>query len=282
MTFNARSNSGCWTCRLRKKKCDEDHPACSACHSLSLPCHGYGPRPDWMDGGSEEHKMAANFRGIVKVSNRQKRQHHGRQRGRAIDKQIVTSLVTGRFPKSAVLGTICLSIMLRKVVESNLSRQPQSSSTASPISSRTSSTYHEPPTTLGSTLEDEQILLMHYLDHVFVLQFPFYEPTIKEGGRGWLLSILMRTKPLYYAALTLAAYHRQVSMCTVTQKTAKCTLDELLENHTLAMSELRGYLSGCGAGVISDSISHQVEVLASMTLLISLEVSAFRNPQTVK
>lgn len=49
---------------------------------------------------------------------------------------------------------------------------------------------------------------MHFLDHVFPLQYPVYKPGIQEGGRGWLLSALTQTKPLYHAALSLSAYHR--------------------------------------------------------------------------
>ncbi|KAI0146129.1 fungal-specific transcription factor domain-containing protein [Xylariaceae sp. FL1272] len=33
-----RSRSGCQQCRQRKRKCDEQHPSCSACLQRSLPC----------------------------------------------------------------------------------------------------------------------------------------------------------------------------------------------------------------------------------------------------
>ncbi|GIC88406.1 Zn(II)2Cys6 transcription factor [Aspergillus udagawae] len=40
-----RSRSGCYTCRLRRKKCDEERPACTACTKLGLKCD-YKP-PQW-------------------------------------------------------------------------------------------------------------------------------------------------------------------------------------------------------------------------------------------
>jgi len=49
-----RSLNGCWICRLRHKKCDESLPWCENCLSLGLKCAGYGPRPEWMDGGTLE------------------------------------------------------------------------------------------------------------------------------------------------------------------------------------------------------------------------------------
>jgi len=36
-----------------------------------------------------------------------------------------------------------------------------------------------------------------------------YKPGILEGGRGWLLNLLLRTEPFYHAALALSAYHRR-------------------------------------------------------------------------
>lgn len=56
---------------------------------------------------------------------------------------------------------------------------------------------------------DDSVLLMHFLDNVFPLQYPMYKSGILEGGRGWLLTLLLRVKPLYHAALALRAYHRR-------------------------------------------------------------------------
>lgn len=56
---------------------------------------------------------------------------------------------------------------------------------------------------------------MHFLDHVFSLQFPVYRPSIQDGGRGWLLSALLQTKSLYHAALALSAYHRRTAASAV-------------------------------------------------------------------
>ncbi|KAM3504755.1 hypothetical protein MY10362_003364 [Beauveria mimosiformis] len=53
---NQRSKSGCWTCRLRRKKCSEDGMPCSNCRSRGVVCHGYGPRPAWKDRGQREQQ----------------------------------------------------------------------------------------------------------------------------------------------------------------------------------------------------------------------------------
>ncbi|KAF2149829.1 hypothetical protein K461DRAFT_287613 [Myriangium duriaei CBS 260.36] len=48
-----RSRSGCFTCRLRRKKCDEVKPSCKACKHLGLVCDY--KRPTWW-GNSEARK----------------------------------------------------------------------------------------------------------------------------------------------------------------------------------------------------------------------------------
>src|SRR5438552_2176273 len=63
MAVEVRSRNGCWTCRARRKKCDETRPNCSQCVTLSIDCHGYGERPCWMDGGARERAEIA----IVKM-----------------------------------------------------------------------------------------------------------------------------------------------------------------------------------------------------------------------
>ncbi|EEA21830.1 DNA-binding transcriptional regulator ume6 [Talaromyces marneffei ATCC 18224] len=49
-----RSRSGCYTCRLRRKKCDESHPSCRTCNNLCVKCEY--ERPDWWSS-SEQRKV---------------------------------------------------------------------------------------------------------------------------------------------------------------------------------------------------------------------------------
>lgn len=67
-----RNKQGCWTCRLRKKKCDGGRPHCLLCESLLITCYGFGPRPDWMDNGEKEKEVANSLKDIVKYTSRRK------------------------------------------------------------------------------------------------------------------------------------------------------------------------------------------------------------------
>lgn len=43
-----RSRTGCWICRLRKKKCTEEKPACYNCQRLKLDCYYHVIKPDFV------------------------------------------------------------------------------------------------------------------------------------------------------------------------------------------------------------------------------------------
>ena len=53
-----RSKNGCWTCRVRRKKCDESDYPCSNCLQRAVFCHGYGSKPQWKDKGVRERREA--------------------------------------------------------------------------------------------------------------------------------------------------------------------------------------------------------------------------------
>ncbi|EKM58499.1 uncharacterized protein PHACADRAFT_193620 [Phanerochaete carnosa HHB-10118-sp] len=67
----ARSRStgrgGCWTCRVRRKKCDEervDGDSCKTCRRLGIDCLGWGPRrPDWM----RDKEKVAEYKASIKA-----------------------------------------------------------------------------------------------------------------------------------------------------------------------------------------------------------------------
>lgn len=117
----------------------------------------------------------------------------------------------------------------------------------------------------------EALLLMHYLDHVFPLMFSFYNPSIAEGGRGWLLGLLKQTKSVHDAALTLATYHRQMVLRETTTLINEPKAQEQI--YTLALQGLREHIEVIrsktpGVNGLKDSI----DIFACIIHLILLEV----------
>lgn len=120
--------------------------------------------------------------------------------------------------------------------------------------------------------EDQASLLMHFFDHVLPRQFRFYNPSVLEGGRGWLLSILIRTKPLYQVALSLAAYHQQSILIRGSGISCAASLAKLQERHIECIKELRTHLEKFPVGTQASSCEENIEVMACIVLLIALEV----------
>ncbi|KAJ6090338.1 hypothetical protein N7486_009153 [Penicillium sp. IBT 16267x] len=49
--------TGCWTCRARKVKCDDETPHCRRCRHSGWQCQGYGMRLGWSEtGGSPSYR----------------------------------------------------------------------------------------------------------------------------------------------------------------------------------------------------------------------------------
>ncbi|WWD00503.1 hypothetical protein V866_007419 [Kwoniella sp. B9012] len=77
-----RGKTGCITCRLRKKRCDEAKPICATCSRLGIECMGYGvKRPKWLKENDNAKKTKQSIKQIVLSRRSQKnktvhREHH--------------------------------------------------------------------------------------------------------------------------------------------------------------------------------------------------------------
>lgn len=233
MSKEARSKGACWTCKLRRKKCHEEKPACSACTSLTIPCFGYDSKPEWADGGAKQRAKEEELRIIIREL------ASLRRRGRR--KQVVVHVDDSRDVETQDenLSDAQLTEGLSKTENDDLDRDGfvnghsarQSSQDLIASANLETLQISEPEQNLTVDFleyDSQANLLMHYLDvvsavlpcfplsreetgniisdsfQVFPSQFPFYDPAPFGGGRGWLLLIILRTKPLYHAALSMA------------------------------------------------------------------------------
>ncbi|CAG7982334.1 unnamed protein product [Penicillium olsonii] len=48
--------TGCWTCRDRRVKCDDEHPHCRRCRRSGWVCKGYGLRLGWDPSAGRSHR----------------------------------------------------------------------------------------------------------------------------------------------------------------------------------------------------------------------------------
>ncbi|KAH6685822.1 fungal-specific transcription factor domain-containing protein [Plectosphaerella plurivora] len=114
----------------------------------------------------------------------------------------------------------------------------------------------------------EAELLMHYLDRIFMIQFPYYTEKGSLTSRGWLFWRLTKKGPLRQAALTLAAFHRQ----TLSQHGADALERLMLFYHMSSMRELRAVVSRHQVNRSAARHDEWIEFMACGTALISFEV----------
>lgn len=267
----------CWTCKLRRKKCDATKPTCRACESRDIPCYGFGDRPEWMNGGEEERAELNKIKDAVKKNNKRKRTEMSRSK---------TEEDQRKSQRTSVVNDEIQPIDPKHDWNDGRSEVQESTHeflegetpliTPDESSKQTLSTTPTPSGTRFLFGHDREFeLLMHYLDHVFALQFRFHSPSVASGGRGWLLWLLNDTLPLRHAALSLGALHQHSLLARSARgQRYHDTLNELNEHHNRALQELQIFLQSS----YEDSIGaesgrkRRLQILACGVQLISFEL----------
>lgn len=118
---------------------------------------------------------------------------------------------------------------------------------------------------------------MHFMDNVFPLQYPMYKPEVIEGGRGWLLSLLLKVKPLYHASIGLSAYHRGVVLRGMSS--GMCTNSSIAEQErhlAICLTEFQDAIKSaenCFYDIVNDSLMRPENGLAIMSCSVQLVFS---------
>ena len=258
MAKEARSKGACWTCRLRRKKCDERVLACVACTSNYLPCYGY-EKPDWADGGVKQKAKAEELRVTIREVASAKRSQLKQRK----PKLFADSAISVPGTKIVDVDNIIPDTFQLTIDNTQSKRPPHHFVEIREMFDEYSSDELATPQVLAHDPREE--LLAHYVDAVFPVQFPV-SPDSKTG-RVWLLPLIMQVKPLYHAAISIAAYHRNMMGQSIGDQ------NYWNIHHGLALKELRQYLGECHGYNLAVSLESNVEVLGTIVLLVSLEVN---------
>ncbi|KAF2716873.1 hypothetical protein K431DRAFT_234391 [Polychaeton citri CBS 116435] len=174
-----RSSSGCWTCKVRRKKCDGDNETpCKNCLSLCIPCRR-GAKPEWMDGGRRQMEKAEELKREVRAKSHHRFLHRG----------------TSVKPLGVCGKASPATFASPRAEESPRDIRTDASCPFQQTTPRDSNN--------GYQSSSENILLSFYSDTVFPFLLPFYQPSIAyEGGRAWV-SDFTTTSPVF----------RRVALC---------------------------------------------------------------------
>lgn len=205
-----------------------------------------------MDGGEKEKLVALELKDVVKRTSRRK----GVSR-------IDTSSIT-LAPKPTDISVKEFSPSLKtdlQITEDYFMLDSPPRGQSESYISNTSAELNSLPVPQSDGTDDsaqnveDAIFLMHFIDTVFSLQFPTYSPDVIDGGRGWLLVILLRSKPFYHAALAISSYHRRMIVLAETNQQFQIAAMSQQENHLGASLSL---------------INHQAEDYSTIDLGIAM------------
>ncbi len=162
-------------------------------------------KPDWMDGGPKQEAMAEQFKREIKQNAHLRRGEHVINASAA---QISAArTLIGTSPALLENRPKCLAAPICAISNAQNNGQgsietPNTSSQPELDLTRLEENTHQ-DTDLN---EADTILLMFYIDSVFPFQFPFYRPSLLEGGKAWILDLLLRSPVAQKSALCQSSY----------------------------------------------------------------------------
>ena len=201
-----RAKTGCITCRLRKKRCDEGKPKCAACERLGIECLGYGvKRPKWL---RDEH-AAKRTKLEIKEKVSQRRKGKQRQSGENVPSVWDTEQgdeATWTSPVRETGGTKALATVHPFSAPLNFITDPDLGDVWRILFGQ-QQPYVPQPTAGPSTLIPGQNYLHHYLNVVMPLQYRF---TGSMSIGDLVAPLAMSRSEVLTSVSSLAALHLSV------------------------------------------------------------------------
>lgn len=273
MYSKLRSFDGCWTCRVRRKKCAENRPVCDTCQALQITCYYEQEKPPWMDGGMRQTKMMEEIKAQIKrfATQKRKRQHleilqaeannlgHIDTESPATDIIEKTDTLTDFDPSPGHLGV---------AFTSEFSNDSSSVLQDSPMQNKTP---------IGQGEADKELhLLMIYLDYVFPYLFPHYRPSILAGGRGWILEILHTNKAVYHSAVSLSTSFYAIVLNNGDKAHDECTMQMIRKFESqieLGLKELHKEVNYINTNAPGFDMKKGLVVMQSILQMLFFEVA---------
>lgn len=281
-----RSIDGCWTCRLRRKKCDEAHPVCLACSALHIKCYYDQDKPEWMDGGEKQKEMAKQIKREVKRKAPFRFSRSFSHRYRDGDSEPVMGLLTR---PNAVRGSESRSpVFLLPPATPERDSRSSKKSAGEVAQLAASSERREPPDTEyipATTLPElDPGLMMYYFDYFFPFLFPLYRPPLSEGGRSWVFDLVIQSQAVQQTTLCLSAYFFSLTFETASPGHEECKIHswkKLLEHSSTAFRILEQELRILNEGGVQDHLPEAMRIMGSIIQLQRFEIAAcsFENCQ---
>ncbi|PNY23900.1 Zn(2)-C6 fungal-type DNA-binding domain protein [Tolypocladium capitatum] len=273
-----RSSGGCWTCRVRRKKCAENRPVCDTCQALEITCYFEDEKPDWMDGGPKQKDMGEAIKAQVKKQASQRR-----------DRKYLEMLESGTEMVSIDDDTETHASDRRGRLDgmsgaSDTDPSPRSHEMESMPGPNGASPPDAPWHSELFVRQDDPLcapdvdihFLMIYLDYVFPYLFPHYRPPVLAGGRGWILDVLQSNRSVYHTAISLASSFFAVVLANGEEEHAQCTasiVHKLQSQLELGLKELQKEMRALNTDKSGFDKRRALVVMQSIIQMLFFEVA---------
>ncbi|KAK6860408.1 hypothetical protein PG995_004044 [Apiospora arundinis] len=311
MAPGRKQGTGCWTCRLRRKRCDSVRPVCGSCKNLDIACHASAERPPWMDGGDGQRRMSDTIKQNIK--------HNAirRKERRILTHEHQAIVITTRRDFEAALKGATKDATTHSLASTAATAPGVGGSAGSDASSPSTHIKCSPaPSSIGPSEKSELPPLpaptdsrpvpntrgcssglcrsifaptylesvMASLDFVWPFLFPFYRPSLTDMGimgRQWLLSLLHQDKFTVHMGQSMCEYLLSLIAHNDGQELdCDCkalVLDRLVDKTDLALKAMQEEVSGVWHQGTETSLSERARIMGSIAQLLVVEVTIRRD-----
>ncbi|KAM5354864.1 hypothetical protein ACJ41O_001510 [Fusarium nematophilum] len=247
----SRTKTGCWTCRLRRKKCDENTPSCSNCVSRSLHCYGYGQKPAWMLG-KENWQQVLDSDEAKAIRNGAERAYTRRRQGKL---------------RQAPWST---GVLVQDLNE--LGRPAPAQGSSLDLSTRVDRTWSNCTQTLRDCdYSPNYQYVQTFLDVIFPLQWGFFDLS-RQPGRRWFFDTIVASEPIYHATCGMRISFESGLKTGYTNGHCDVT-PEVQVSRLLALQGLQAYISDMQQQKLNKAfLPKAIHAVAVILLLTSLEI----------
>ncbi|KAH8912745.1 hypothetical protein BR93DRAFT_922708 [Coniochaeta sp. PMI_546] len=245
----SRTKTGCWTCRLRRKKCDENIPACSNCVSRNLSCYGYGQKPAWMLG-KESWQQVLDSEEARAIRNGAERSYSHRRQEKM-----------PAVPWSA-------GVLVQDLKDF---AWPTHKTSVNPSTRPERLWSNNTQTVRDCNYTPNLQYVQTFLNLIFPLQWGFFD-LHRQPGRKWLFDMIIASEPMYHASFGLCVSFESGLKAGSTSGQCDVT-PEVRASRLHAMRGLQSYIADMRGGNLDQSLLPKaIQAVAVVLLLSSLEI----------
>lgn len=244
-------------------------PICGGCATLEIDCHYHAVKPDWMDNGQGQRQMMQQIKSQVKQSAK-------RRRGIAQMETIAKELYSMPAANPVDIAS--------NPHDTPLSNSPRwfelggSSSQASP-SPRVLKDQPCQERSIGSLTSQTELgmgFITGYMDYVLPSLYPFYNPSVLDGGRTWILVLAMKNTAFFSSIVSLSSYFFSIVPVVPGPDHAICaavTWEELQTQVAAALSIVQHDLMALGRRGVGNSLLDSVSLMANILQYLGFEMA---------